>query len=83
MEDVRTLLTIVVVALTVLLIIIGVQIFLVINDLRRVMKRVNAILEDAVIGGGLIRPDKLTGILELFRRRKELHTHGGGESTTV
>jgi hypothetical protein len=79
MENVQTLLTVVVIALTVLLIIIGFQIFLVIQDLRRIMKRVNALLEDSILGGGLIRPDKLTGILELFRRKKNIHTHGVGE----
>ncbi|OGM33411.1 hypothetical protein A2803_04400 [Candidatus Woesebacteria bacterium RIFCSPHIGHO2_01_FULL_44_21] len=80
MENVQTLLTIVVIALTVLLIVIGVQIFLVIKDLRRIMRRVNAMLEDSIIGGGLLRPDKLTGILEMFRRKKNVHTHGEGES---
>lgn len=79
MESVQTLLTVVVIALTVLLIVIGVQIFLVINDLRRIMKRVNAMLEDSIIGGGLLRPDKLTGILEMFRKKKEVRTHGEGE----
>jgi hypothetical protein len=76
MENVQTLLTIVVIALTVLLLVIGVQIFLVIRDLRRIMRRVNSLLEDSIIGGGLIRPDKLTGILELFRRKKRMYTHG-------
>ena len=80
MENVQTLLTIVVIALTVLLIVIGVQIFLVIKDLRRIMRRVNAMLEDSIIGGGLLRPDKLTGILEMFRRKKNVHTHGEGET---
>lgn len=81
MENIQTLLTIVVIALTVLLIVIGVQIFLVIRDLRRIMKRVNVLLEDSVMGGGLIRPDKLTGILELFKRKKNMHTHGMGDTT--
>lgn len=80
MENVQTLLTIVVIALTVLLIIIGVQIFLVISDLRKIMKRVNALLEDAIIGGGLIRPDKLTGILELFKRKRQMGTHGESQT---
>jgi hypothetical protein len=79
MENIQTLLTVVVIALTVLLIVIGVQIFLVIRDLRHIMKRVNSMLEDSIIGGGLLRPDKLTGILELFRRKKNMHTHGEGE----
>lgn len=80
MENIQTLLIVVVIALTVLLIVIGVQIFLVIADLRRIMRRVNGMLEDAVIGGGLIRPEKLTGILEMFRRKKKVQTHGEGET---
>ncbi len=70
MENVQTILTIVVISLTVLLIVIGVQIFLVIQELRRIVKRVNTMLEDSMIGGGLLRPDKLTSILELFRKKK-------------
>lgn len=80
MESIQTLLTIVVIALTVLLIVIGVQIFLVIKDLRIIMRRVNALLEDSIMGGGLIRPDKLTGILELFRKKKKMQTHGAGDT---
>ena len=83
MENVQTLLTVVVIALTVLLIVIGFQIFMVIRDLRRMMRRVNALLEDSIIGGGLIRPDKLTGILELFRRKKKMETHGEGGGSAV
>lgn len=78
MENIQTLLTVIVIALTVLLIVIGFQVFMVIQDLRRIMKRVNALLEDSIMGGGLIRPDKLTGILELFKRKKQMHTHGEG-----
>lgn len=80
MENVQTILTIVVISLTVLLIVIGVQIFLVIQDLRRIMRRINTMLEDAVVGGGLIRPEKLTGILEMFRGKKKMQTHGEGEA---
>ncbi len=76
MENVQTLLTVVVIALTILLIVIGTQIFMVIRDLRRMMRRINSILEDSIIGGGLIRPDKLTSVLELFRKKKGMQTHG-------
>jgi len=76
-ENIQTLLAVVVIALTVLLIVIGIQIFLVIQDLRRVIKRVNAMLEDSIIGGGLLRPDKLTSILEFFHRKKNMHPHEG------
>jgi len=43
-------------------------------DLRRALKRLNSILEDAILGGGLIRPEKLTGIFEIFKRKKKLET---------
>jgi len=76
MEEVRLLLIIVVVALTVLLVIVGVQVVLIILDIRRSLKRLNHILDDAILGGGMINPGKLTGILEMFKRKKEMHQHG-------
>lgn len=77
MENVQTLLIVVVVSLTVLLVIVGVQVMLIIIDLRRAIKRLNSILEDAILGGGLIRPDKLTSVMEILRKNKNLQTHGG------
>ncbi len=78
MDPVQKLLVFVVVALTLLLVIVGVQVVLIILDLRRALKRLNSILEDAILGGGLIRPDKLTGVLEVFKRNKKLHTKEAG-----
>ena len=78
MEPIQKLLVFVVVALTVLLVIVGIQVILVIVDLRRSVKRLNSILEDALLGGGLIRPEKITGILEIFKRRKKLKTREQG-----
>ena len=77
MDNVQTLLVIVVISLTVLLVVVGVQVMLVIIDLRRAIKRLNSILEDSILGGGLIRPDKLTGVLELLHKNKKMETHGG------
>ena len=77
MDSVQTLLIIVVISLTVLLLVVGVQVMLIIIDLRKAIKRLNSILEDAILGGGLIRPDKLTGVLELLHKNKRLETHGG------
>lgn len=74
MTGIQTLLIIVVLSLTILLIIVGIQITLVIVDLRRSVKRLNNILEDAILGGGLIRPEKLTGIIEIFKKNKDLET---------
>jgi len=76
MDGIQKLLIIVVVSLTLLLIIVGTQVVLVILDLRKAIKRLNSILEDAILGGGLIRPDKLTGVLEILRKGKNLQTHG-------
>lgn len=78
MDGVQKLLVVVVVALTTLLVVVGIQVILVILDLRRAIKRLNSILEDAILGGGLLRPEKLTGILEIFRRKKRLETREQG-----
>lgn len=76
MDGVQKLLSVVVVSLTILLVIVGIQVALVIIDLRKAIKRLNSILEDSILGGGLIRPDKLTGIFELFGKGKQLKRRG-------
>lgn len=77
MDPVQRLLVIVVVSLTLLLVVVGVQVMLVIIDLRKAVKRLNSILEDAILGGGLIRPEKLTSVLEILKKNKTLQSHGG------
>jgi len=79
MDFIQKLLLVVVVSLSLLLFIIGVQVLLIVIDLRRALKRINSILDDSILGGGLIRPDKLTGILEMFRRKKKVERRGEGE----
>ena len=76
MDSVQTLLIIVVSVLTILLVIVGIQIILVIIDLRRSLRRLNTILEDAILGGGLIRPEKITGILEMMSKKKKMQERG-------
>lgn len=76
MDSVQRLLVIVVISLTVLLVIVGIQVVFIILDLRKSIKRLNSILEDAILGGGLIRPDRLTGIAEMFKKDKSITTHG-------
>lgn len=71
MDGIQTLLIIVVITLTVLLALVGVQVFLILFDLRKGIKKINMILDDSILGGGLIRPEKLSGILELFRKGKK------------
>jgi hypothetical protein len=78
MDGIQKLLIVVVVTLTILLLVIGFQVLLIIIDLRRAIKRLNNILGDSILGGGLIRPDKLTGILEVFRRKKTIETREQG-----
>jgi len=75
MNGLQTLLVIVVISLTTLLIIIGFQVLLVVLDLRRALKRLNSILDDSILGGGLLRPDRLTSIVE-FLRNKGMKRHG-------
>lgn len=79
MNGIQKLLIVVVVSLTLLLIVVGIQVILVIVDLRRAIRRLNSILEDAVLGGGLIRPEKLTGIFELLGRKKRMEKRGEAE----
>ncbi len=71
----ENILVIVIVVLSTLLVFVGIQVTLIILDLRRAVKRLNAILEDAILGGGLIKPQKLSGIVELFKKGK-MDTHG-------
>jgi hypothetical protein len=71
MDSVQKLLVVVVLALTLLLFVVGIQVILTIIDLRRAIKRLNNILEDVVMGGGLIRPEKLSGALEFFKKKKK------------
>lgn len=79
MDGVQKLLVVVIITLTSLLVVVGVQVILVIADIRRALRRLNSILEDSIIGGGLIRPDKLTGILEFLKDKKKLLKRGEGE----
>ena len=76
MDNIQTLLIVVVITLTLLLGIVGIQVFLVIIDLRKAVKRLNSILEDSILGGGLIRPDKITGVLEMFKKGKRMGKKG-------
>jgi len=77
MDSVQTLLIVVVVSLTILLVVVGIQVMLIIIDLRRAVKRLNSILEDSILGGGLIRPDKLTSVMEILHKGKKPETRGG------
>lgn len=76
MDGIQKLLVVVIISLTALLAIVGVQVILIILDLRKSVKRLNSILEDSVLGGGLIRPEKLTGIVEMFRKKRKIKNRG-------
>lgn len=81
MDGIQTLLVVVIVILTLLLMVVGVQVVLIIVDLRKALKRLNSLLEDSILGGGLIRPEKLTGVLEFFKRKSQgrMEKRGEGE----
>lgn len=76
--NLELILILVIVSLTVLLLIVGFQAVLIIIDVRRALKRLNNILDDAILGGGLIRPEKLTSVLELIKKKKNknMTVHG-------
>lgn len=76
MDNIQRLLVMVVITLTVLLVVVGIQVIFIILDLRKSIKRLNSILEDSILGGGLIRPERLTGITEMFKKDKTITTHG-------
>jgi len=76
MDGIQKLLAVVIISLTMLLVVVGIQVVLIFSDLRQAIKRLNSILEDSILGGGLIRPEKLTGVLEMFRRKKKMETRG-------
>jgi len=76
MEPVQIVLTVVVVTFTVLIGVIGFQDLLILRDLRKSVKRLNSILEDSVLGGGLIKPGKLFGFMELTKKGKKLKDLG-------
>lgn len=76
MDGVQKLLVVVVISLTILLVVVGVQVMMVILDLRKAIKRLNSILEDSILGGGLLRPEKLTGVLEMFKKDKKVEQKG-------
>lgn len=76
MDEVQKLLVVVVVILTALLVVVGIQVVMILFYVRRGLKRINSLLDDAILGGGLIRPDKLTGILEFLKRRGKVQERG-------
>ncbi len=78
MESTEIILIVVIIALTSLLIIVGIQVILVIRDMRRSLKKINTILDDSVWGGGLLRPDKLSGLVEMTKKNKKIETSEHG-----
>jgi len=83
MDGIQKLLVVVIASLTVLLVIVGIQVILIFSDLRKSVRRLNSILEDSILGGGLIRPEKLTGILEMFRKKKGVEVKEKGNMQDI
>lgn len=71
MDLIQKFLIVIIVVLTGLLVIVGYQVLLIIFDLKRALKKLNVILDDSVLGGGLLIPEKLTGLIEMFRKNKK------------
>lgn len=82
MDNIQLLLVIVVISLTVLLVVVGLQVMLVISDVRKALRRVNSLLDDSILGGGLLRPDKLGSLLEILRKGKKSDNHSSGDHFT-
>jgi len=79
MDGIQKLLIIVVISLTSLLVIVGIQVLFVIKDVRRALKRLNSMLDDSILGGGLIQPDKLTSVFEMIKNKFTKRGHGGDD----
>lgn len=73
MDGIQTLLVIVIISLTVLLIVVGFQVLMIIVELRRALKKLNAILDDSILGGGLLKPKKFFEILKMLGRKNKFH----------
>jgi len=78
MDTVQKILVVVVAVLSTLLLVMGIQVFLIIQDVRKALKRLNSILDDSILGGGLLRPDRLTSIFQMFRKSKKFEKQGDG-----
>jgi hypothetical protein len=78
MDGVQKILLVIIVSLAFLLVIVGVEVILILRDLKRALRRLNNMLDDSVLGGGLIQPDKLTSIFELFGKKFIKRGYGEG-----
>ncbi len=70
MQPVQKILIIIIVSLTTLLLVVGFQVLMILKDAQKTIKRLNTLLDDSILGGGLLRPEKLTAIFQLFRKDK-------------
>jgi len=71
MDLTQKFLVIVAIILTGLLVVVGYNVILIIIDIRKAIKKLNQFLDDATLGGGLINPEKLRGIVEIFKKDKK------------
>lgn len=70
MEPVQVLLFTVVTVLTLLLLLVGIQVFFLLRDLQKAIRKFNTLLEDvAVVSGAVARP--VAGITELLHALRE------------
>lgn len=71
MDITETVLVVVVVILTALLVVFGYHVTLVVFDVRRALKKINEILDDTILGGGMVKTEKLRSLIEIFKKTKK------------
>ncbi|MCX7928653.1 MAG: hypothetical protein N2558_03125 [Patescibacteria group bacterium] len=75
MDNVQLFLVIVIVTLTILVMIVGLQVFLMILEVRSILKKIDIMLSDLLVGGGLINSEKLMNVFSLLKNKKDKNLH--------
>lgn len=71
MLTVQVVLAVVIVILSSLLVAVGIQVFFILRELYTAVKRINSILGDAVLGGGLIQHGGAREFVEALKKLKD------------
>ncbi|MCS7092341.1 MAG: hypothetical protein NZM26_03255 [Patescibacteria group bacterium] len=75
MDSVQLFLVVVIVTLTALIVIVGLQVFLMILEVRSILKKIDIMLSDLLVGGGLINSEKLMNVFSLLKNKKDANQH--------
>lgn len=76
MQPTQKILLVVVISLATLLIVLGIQVIFILKDAKKAVKRLNTLLDDSILGGGLLKPEKLTSIFQVFKKEKDNKQNG-------